>query len=334
MDPSFWAHPMPGIDPGASEGGMWSSGELTGIGSSEPWMGHFFWPTPSVREGKTVPPIAIRRLTKIIAGSLVICLPHLSAGGVAREPHRIVSLLPSHTSILTVLGMLNRVVAVSEAEDPRLYPHIPRVGGMDISWEALAAAKPDLILADVSHRRHDAQFRRLGLPVAYLPSTTARTIEQVFDLVGQVGKLVGREQAAAAWIAQATQKARALDRRRIPSPGPKIYLEIWPQPLQSCGPDSLQGHLLTRIGARNIIPSGGPEMPIVSPEAVVNANPDIILHTGILSDDDIRRRSGWSSVNAVKTNRIYKLNQDDISRAGPGIMKAWNSLLDLLEKSP
>jgi iron complex transport system substrate-binding protein len=88
------------------------------------------------------------------------------------------------------------------------------------------------------------------------------------------------------------------------------------------------------MGARNIVPAGGPDMPIVSPESVVSANPDVILHTGILSDDDIRRRPGWASVNAVKTKRILSVNQDEISRAGPGLIDAWTSLLRLLEKSP
>jgi len=281
-----------------------------------------------------VPPIPRRRLARFPAGLFLLCFLLHPAAGAAHDPHRIVSLLPSHTAILAALGALDRVVAVSDAEDPRLYPRIPRVGGMDISWEALASAKPDLILADVSHRRHDAQFRRLGLPVAYLPSTTARTIEQVFDLVGRVGKLIGREEAAARWIAQAAQVARDLDQHKLPTPGPKVYFEIWPQPLQACGPDSLPGHLLVRIGARNIVPAGGSDMPLVSPEAVVSANPDVILHTGILSDDDIRRRPGWAAVNAVKMNRIYGLNRDDVSRAGPGILNAWASLLRLLDKSP
>jgi iron complex transport system substrate-binding protein len=296
--------------------------------------GPFFWLNPSVREGNAVPPIPRRRIIRFAAGLFLLCFLIHPVAGAAHEPHRIVSLLPSHTAILAALGILDRVVAVSDAEDPRLYPRIPRVGGMDISWEALAAAKPDLILADVSHRRHDAQFRRLGLPVAYLPSTTARTIEQVFDLVGRVGKLVGREETAERWIAQAAQRARDLDQRRLPPPGPKVYFEIWPQPLQACGPNSLPGHLLARMGARNIVPAGGPDMPIVSPESVVSANPDVILHTGILSDDDIRRRPGWASVNAVKTKRILSVNQDEISRAGPGIIDAWTSLLRLLEKSP
>jgi iron complex transport system substrate-binding protein len=248
----------------------------------------------------------------------------------AAAPERIVSLLPSHTEILSVLGILDRVVGVSDAEDARLLPNVPRVGGVDIVWEVLAAQRPDLILADSSHRRYDDLFRRLHLSVVYLPSTDARTVEQVFDLIQAVGRLTGREDAARRWVNRARVRAKALDARRLPGPGPRVYFEIWPQPLQACGPGSLPGHLLSRVGAQNVVPDTGQDMPLVSAEVVVRADPEIILHTGVTPAAEIAHRPGWSSVSAVKTMRIIGVNQNDFSRAGPRVLDAWEALLNLL----
>lgn len=268
-------------------------------------------------------------------GFLSLLLIFVTLGPAKAEdpaPRRVVSLLPSHTEIIAVLGVLDRVVGVSDAEDPALLPAIPRVGGMDISWEALVKLHPDLILADVSQRRHETLFHRLGLPVVYLPSTPARTVEDVFNLVLETGRLVGRQEAARRWVESARERARQLDARRLPSPGPRVYFEIWPRPLQACGPRSLQGHLLARVGARNIVADTGQAVPLMSAEAVVRGNPEIIFHTGVVSSRDIQERPGWSSVDAIKTMRIVSLNADEFSRAGPRILDAWEQLIEVLSK--
>lgn len=255
-------------------------------------------------------------------------VPTASAGA----PRRVVSLLPSHTDILVTLGALEQVVAVADAEDARLYPALPRVGGMEMSWEALVRLRPDLILADTSHRRHDPQFQRLHLPVVYLPSTQAATVEDVLALVAEIGRQVGRQERASRWVAEAQKRVHALEARRGPGPGPRVYFEIWPQPLQACGPRSLAGSLIARSGARNVVVDPAQVVPLMSAEAVVQADPQVILHTGLESNAEIAARPGWGGVAAVKAGRVMAVNADDFSRAGPRILDAWETLLNLLAR--
>src|SRR5262249_38999280 len=124
-----------------------------------------------------------------------------------------------------------------------------------------------------------------------------------------------------------------LDRRRLAAPGPRVYFEIWPQPLQAAGPDSLQGHLLARCGARNVLPDAGGPVPLASAEAVVEADPEIIVHTGIISNADILGRAGWSAPSACRARRIVLVNEDAVSRAGPRILDGWKELLDRLREA-
>lgn len=254
----------------------------------------------------------------------------LFLGGPAVAAPRWISLLPSHTEILTLLGALDEVVAVSDAEDPRVLPRLPRVGGMDLAWETLTALKPTLVLADASHRRHAAAFERFGIPVVFLPSTTARTVEDVLGLVEEVGRLTGRDEAAAAWRRRAKSRIKTLDARRR-GPGRRVYFEIWPNPLQGCGPRSLPGHLLGRAGAVNVVPAAGADMPLVSAEAVVAADPEVVLHTGVQSTAEFLARPGWERTTAVRTRRIVVVDADLLSRAGPRVLEAWELLLKVLE---
>lgn len=260
-------------------------------------------------------------------------LAGVSSGGespVGRRPSRIASLLPSHTDILAVLGILDRVVAVSVAEDPLLYPGLPRVGGMEIAWEPLVKLQPDLVLADVSHRRFDVQFKKFRLPVVYLPATEADTVEKILDLVREVGHLTGEGERASRWVKGAERRAALLEARRLPGPGPLVYFEVWPHPLQAFGPRSLPGHLLERVGARNVATEPGQAVPLMSAEALVRADPEVILHTGVISGAAIAGRPGWSSIKAVQEKRILILSRDDFSRAGPRVLDAWEKLADIL----
>jgi iron complex transport system substrate-binding protein len=121
------------------------------------------------------------------------------------------------------------------------------------------------------------------------------------------------------------QRARKRAARGIP--GPRVYFEIWPQPLQAAGPGSLLGHLIQRSGGTNVISSG--VMPLISAEAVIRENPQIIFHTGWLNNDRLASRPGWSATEASKTMRVLNMDPDLFCRAGPRVLEAW-ALLDTL----
>src|SRR5262245_66600169 len=63
-------------------------------------------------------------------------------------PARVVTLAPNLTEIVFALGAGDRLVGVSEYSDfPEAARTIPRVGGLEVDPEKVAALSPDLILA-------------------------------------------------------------------------------------------------------------------------------------------------------------------------------------------
>src|SRR5215468_9486817 len=63
-------------------------------------------------------------------------------------PRRVVALTPNLTEIVFALGAGDRLVGVSEYSDfPEEARKIPRVGGLEVDAEKVAALKPDLVLA-------------------------------------------------------------------------------------------------------------------------------------------------------------------------------------------
>jgi iron complex transport system substrate-binding protein len=257
-------------------------------------------------------------------------------GAAASEPpRRIVSLVPSHTAIVADLGAADRLAGVSSAEPDGSYPHLPRVGGLQPSFEELMRLKPDLVLADTSHRRFDATFRRLGLAVLYLPGTDAATLEEVFGIVLDVGRLLDRSARAEERVAGLRRRV-ATARARIPSgaPRPRVYFEIWPRPIQGAARVSLRGDLLAQAGAENILPDSGGLTALVSLEWVPRQAPDVILHTGVVDGASIGSRPGWDRIPAVKNGRVRAVDQDKFSQACPRIVDAFEELVDILYGTP
>jgi iron complex transport system substrate-binding protein len=239
-------------------------------------------------------------------------------------------MIPSHTEILEDLGAGKTLVGVSDAEDPKYRPEIPRVGGLDPNWEMLVSLKPDIILADVYHGRYKPTFERLKLPVVFLRSTKAATFEDIYSVVADIGRETDRRSEAEALVQKMKARLEKLRARVPPGPGPKICFEIWPQPVRACSPGSLQGFLLEQAGARNIVPPSPEDIPMMSLERVPQQAPDVILHTGVVTGDEIKNRPGWASVPAVRNGRVYAVDRDLFSRAGPRILDAFETLLDIL----
>jgi iron complex transport system substrate-binding protein len=253
-----------------------------------------------------------------------------AAAGGAAPPRRVVSLLPSHTEIVVSLGAGSRLAGVSDAEKDGDFPGVPRVGGLQPNWEALVSLQPDIVLADISHQRFEKTFQRFRLPVVYLPSTKAGSFEDVFGLVQDVGRRVGESDRAEKLVRDLRQKLQAAESRIPAGRRPRVYFEIWPRPLQAAGPRSLQGHLISRARGENIVPASRNEMPLISMEWVPQQAPQVILHTGVEKDQDVVRRPGWSAIPAVRTARVYQVDRDLFSRAGPGLVEAFERLVELL----
>ncbi|HVH30413.1 MAG TPA: ABC transporter substrate-binding protein, partial [bacterium] len=87
---------------------------------------------------------------------------------LAAPPQRIVSLAPNVTEMLFALGVDDRIVGISDADD---YPHErlagrARVGGVELNVEAIVGLHADLIVGLSELQRGQlAPLITLGLPV-------------------------------------------------------------------------------------------------------------------------------------------------------------------------
>ncbi|MEM2964667.1 MAG: cobalamin-binding protein [Candidatus Bathyarchaeia archaeon] len=260
---------------------------------------------------------------------------------IQNRPTRIISLAPSNTEILFALKLESSVVGVTEQCD-----HPPRVldlkasGAVEViggyatpSLEKIVALNPDLVLAatslqtDVIH-----QLEAQGLTVVGLnPKTVSETLHDI-TLVGLICDV---EAEALKLTQQLTSRINYIT-SRVSAQGapPKVYYELWYDPLMSVGKGSWIDELIHMAGGENIFSNSENPYPIVNPEAVLELNPDVIIipigYMGGEFKPSLEGRPGWNALSAVKNGRIYEVDEDLLLRPGPRIVEGlWQIAVNL-----
>ena len=247
-------------------------------------------------------------------------------------PTRIVSLGASATEILFAVGAGEQVVARTDfCNFPVEASSIPSIGGFDgktFSLESIISYKPDfVVLFKVMHDHLIEPLEKYG--ISYYVSD-ANTIEDVLKEIAEIGKITGHEENALALVDEIQSSIENLSLISNKT----VYWEVWNAPYMTIGATSFINELITKAGGKNIFDDVEQSYPAVNEESIIARNPDVIF---IPSDspvtvEDVKNRAGWKDISAVKNNRIFKINADITSRAGPRIKDAILLINDFLAK--
>jgi iron complex transport system substrate-binding protein len=247
-------------------------------------------------------------------------------------PQRVVSLLPSLTESAWVLGVGRRLVGVDRYSNwPADIAPLPRLGGLDDAQvEAIAALKPDVILASTSSRAVD-RLEALGFTVLRLKSETHADVRRTLNLLAQL--LGTPEEGPRVWDRLAREIASAAARVPLAVRGQRVYFEIGGGPY-AAGTSSFIGETMGLLGMGNIVPPEMGPFPKLNPEYVVRAKPDIIM--GVQREQaGLVARPGWGSLSAVRGQRLcgFDASQYDmLVRPGPRLGEAAGLLADCLTR--
>jgi len=247
-------------------------------------------------------------------------------------PQRIVSLSAGHTEILYAMGAGDQVTAVDNTSDcPSAVNDLPKVDAFVPSVEQIAGLEPDLVVIFFDPGDLQSSLQALGIPVLNLAAP--ESVQGVYDQMALLGEATGHSGDAADLVA-AMQAATANVQSQIGgvTDAPTVFHEIDTKYF-SAGSGTFIGDLYGMLGADNIADATGQAYPQMSAEAIIRANPDII----VLADEDagespgtVKARPGWGSVSAVKNDRIYVIDPNIVSRPGPRLVEALRALAGYL----
>lgn len=245
----------------------------------------------------------------------------------APRPH-IVSLVPSVTETLFMLGLGDHIVARSDFCDfPEIVTNLPALGSLGhVNIEAIARLKPDFVIlsdAQAQSKIHTAlaklKINHLGVP--------ANSLNDIYQSVWELSERFSAQENAKLWM----EHMDALNQRvqaSAPARKPRMLVCAGRDAssinrLYISGKGNFYEDIVKLIGGENAY-SGRLPYPMISLEGVVQMNPDIIIDI-VISDstegviDALLQWSKLTSVNAIKTGNVHILTESWAARPGPRI---------------
>jgi iron complex transport system substrate-binding protein len=244
---------------------------------------------------------------------------------------RIISMSPNATEILYGLGVIDRVVAVSDYDVwPPEVKKLPRIGGWSTpSLERVLAFRPDLVLlSDAQMQLIGPQLRQLGLNVVALPT---HTLDDAYSAIRITGHATGRE-AEAAQMEASTRAGIERVRGRTRSlvhPSVLCVVDRTPGTLRdvyAAGDGSFIAELIAVAGAHSVVPRSNEGYSRVGKEALLAYNPDIIVDMmqgppGRLGEDPQAVWRDFPELAAVRNHRIVPVHEDYVLHASQMVVK-------------
>ncbi|WP_432241126.1 cobalamin-binding protein [Herbaspirillum robiniae] len=247
---------------------------------------------------------------------------------------RIVSLAPHVTELLYAAGAGDRLVGASNFSDyPAAAAKLPSVGSFAaLDLERVLSLKPDLIVGWHSGNKPSqlARLREFGIPVY---ESQPADFGMIADALEKLSRLAGTDAAGKAAAGDFRVRWQALQARYQGRAEVSVFYQIWSQPLMTLNGQHMVSAVLRLCGGRNIF-AGLPQLaPTVNIEAVLAADPQVILAPGDARDRPLERWRDYPALRAVRQNQLHTVNADWLNRAGPRVLDAAGEVCGLLDQA-
>lgn len=286
--------------------------------------------------------VLVVMMTLVLLASLTACgtvsttTPSLSkdrAGNAIKLPkkiERVVVAGPADTEILAGLGVANKIVAADtySKDVSGLKKDVQYFDMYKPDAEKIIGYKPDIVIvSSMPGSTATGPFQAVkdaGICVVDVPASD--NFEDIEKDIQFIADVMGVPTKGEQVVSNMKQEISSIQKIGSTIKNKKtVYFEIAPAPqMYSFGTGTFLNEMLDTIGAKNIL-ADQKGWVSVSNEAVLHANPDVILTNVNYTPDpigEITSRQGWKVLNAVKNNQVFSIDTNASSRPSQNIVKA------------
>lgn len=252
-----------------------------------------------------------------------------------RPAGRIISLAPHTTELLFAAGAGNKVVgAVQYSDYPDAAKEITRIGNTNnLDIEKIVSLNPDLIIAWHSNAVADTEIlRKLGIPV-YVSEPPS--IDAIAKSILDLGIVAGTENIARQTGSSFLSRLNKLKKNNSGKSIVSTFYQIWNAPIYTVNGDHIISHVIQLCGGKNIFDNLKTLSTQLNIEAVIEANPEVIIASG--TDDSrpvwLDDWKTWQNLTAVKQDNLYFIPPDLIQRHTPRILDGAEMMCKFLDKA-
>ena len=280
-------------------------------------------------------------LTPIYAVAVTAVPPIIDDAGrpkvISTSAKRVVTLAPSLSEFIYAAGAGEQLVGVSAYSDfPEAARRKPQVAdATGVSFEALLALKPDLVLAWKGGTR-PADIARLDALGVNVFMIEIRTLADVPRVMRTIGKLVGRPLFTDAPERFAARFESKLEKLRIAVKDKsqvRVFFEISQMPLMTIGDKHFISETMKLCNGENVFSDTTQIVIEPSREELLKRGVDAILRPASIHKDAERDATLYGGLDAYRSSRIYPLNADWILRPGPRVLLAAEEICNALDSA-
>lgn len=265
-----------------------------------------------------------------------LCAALVPAVLLAAGPARIISTSPSITEMLYAMGLGDRVAGVTTfCHHPSEAARKPKIGNyLQPSMEAIAALRPDLVIAEVSGVRQAGPLSTLGVKVVEVDDGT---IAGIYESIGRIGKATGSQPAASALVARIRGSLEEVRQRTAKLPPRRVVFVVGRAPgrleeVVVAGKGSYLEEVMALAGGKNVFGDTIAQYSKVTLEELLARNPEVIVDMGEMAQtvgvtDQSKRAvvalwGRYASLAAVKQKRVFAVASDIFVVPGPRVVEA------------
>lgn len=237
---------------------------------------------------------------------------------------RVITLAPNLTELLFDLGVGDRVAATVQFSNyPEAAKKIPRIGSSaSINLEAVLAYRPELVLGWKSGNNPQQllAIERLGIPV--YRSEPGR-LQDIPATLRKLGKLLGVRTRAEQIADQMQAGISGLQNRYAHREVISGFYQIWHDPIYTVNGRHIISDVMRLCGVHNVFADAPIIAPVVSMEAVIARDPQMIISGGSakMQAQNLAGWRAWPQIRAVRANNLFYIDADLMQRDTPRILK-------------
>ncbi len=181
------------------------------------------------------------------------------------------------------------------------------VGGYhQLDLEKIYALKPDLIIAWAGgNEQHEVQMLMdLGLPVFV---SEPHRVTDIIDETDKLSQLTGTRKETGPFLEQLRSRWQSLEKYSNKKPKVRVFYQLWNSPMMTINSNHMIHDLISRCGGVNVFADLPVLIPRIDQEAVIKANPDIIIASGMSEErpDWLDQWRSWDGIRATNLDNLF-----------------------------
>jgi len=251
------------------------------------------------------------------------------------EPLRIVTLAPHLAELVYAAGAGDTLVGVSAYSNyPEPVNDLPLIGdAFLIDQEQLLLLRPDILLAwqsgTASHTVDALRARDYRVELI-----RTNGLDDIADALKSIGSLTDRETIANSVAASFVMDIERLRLSYADAEPIRVFYQIASRPLYTANGNHYVSELIELCGGVNIFGDIGELAPLVSEEAVLVRDPEVMIAGRIVEDEfPLSSWRRWPTLSANILDNYFYIPADLLARPTPRLIQAGEKICAALQQA-